>query len=152
MDTLTILPTQIGRWLTSADLLTSVLVLLAGGLGLLAAVSLLLLHRRVHRQRRQLEKLRGELRIFTEASTRVADTLNQLLNAADSEARAPGSSRRYLLQQARQALTAGDDLSSVGARLGLCRDEMLLLEGLRERQRAGQTRRAASGRRVDQAA
>lgn len=151
MDTLTILPTQMGHWLASGDLLTLVLVLLAGGLGLLAAASLLL-HRRVRRQRRQLEKLQGELRIFTEASTRVADSLNQLLNAADSEARAPGSSRRYLLQQARQALTAGDDLMSVGARLGLCRDEMLLLEGLRERQRSGQTRRAAAGRRVDQAA
>jgi len=151
MDTLTILPTQMDRWLAGGVLPTSVLVLLAGGLGLLA-VGVLLLHRRVRRQRRQLERLQGELRIFTEASTRVADSLNQLLNAADSDARAPGSSRRYLLQQARQALTAGDDLSSVGTRLGLCRDEMLLLQGLQARQRSGQGQHAASGRRVDEAA
>ena len=77
--------------------------------------------------------LAGPLAVSAEASTRVADTLDQVLRDSGKlkESRAAGSSRRYLLAQAREALEQGEALNLVAERLRLSRDEVQLLRLVR---------------------
>ncbi|MEZ5560802.1 MAG: hypothetical protein R3E86_19930 [Pseudomonadales bacterium] len=84
---------------------------------------------RMRRSAAELVRLQQDLAVFAEASTRVADTLDQVLRDSGklSEARATGASRRYLLAQAREALEQGEALNLVAARLRLSRDEVQLL-------------------------
>ena len=88
--------------------------------------------RKIAGERRRLESMQRDLEVFTEASTRVADALDQLLRGdvtPPAESSAP--SRRYLLQQARRGVQNGESVDTLTARLGLCEDERRLLEFLR---------------------
>lgn len=78
-------------------------------------------------QRQRLESLKRQLEVYTEASTRVADTMDQLLRGEIATTARATSSRRYLLQQAKQGLTEGEPLDALAGRLGLCEDEKQLL-------------------------
>ncbi len=87
--------------------------------------------RRSARQRHRLDAMQRDLQVFAEASTRVADSLDQLLHGDVEPARPPehaASSRRYLLLQARERVERGESIDAVGASLGLCEDERRLLE------------------------
>ena len=83
--------------------------------------------RRQRRLRDRLKRLEEDLGVFTEASTRVAQTLEQVLLDRVTPGQSVHTSRRYLLQQARERLAQGDSLATVARGLGLSDDEAALL-------------------------
>lgn len=105
-----------------------------GGITLLAALAALAasyrVARRLARERRRLDGMRRDLQAFAEASTRVADTLDHLLRGTVEPAEGSGSSRRYLLLQAREGIEQGETIDALAARLDLCEDEKHLLHFL----------------------
>lgn len=96
-----------------------------------AAISLLtglVCFARARRAERRSAELGEQVAAFSEASVRVADTLDALLRGQVSppqEGHQP--SRRYLLAQAQQGLSAGESLEQVAERLRLSHDETRLL-------------------------
>lgn len=86
--------------------------------------------------RRQLRSLREQVGVFSEASVRVADTLDAMLLGEVSQAgdslgrthRTNQSSRRYLVNQARERILGGEQVETVTQRFGLSRDEVALLQ------------------------
>lgn len=86
--------------------------------------------RRLARERRRLDSMRRDLQAFAEASTRVADTLDHLLRGNVEAPEGSGSSRRYLLLQAREGIEQGEAIDDLAARLDLCDDERHLLQFL----------------------
>lgn len=105
-----------------------------GGITLCAALAALLVSygmaRRLARERRRLDSMRRDLQAFAEASTRVADTLDHLLRGTVEPPEGSGSSRRYLLLQAREGIEQGEAVDTLAARLDLCDDEKHLLQFL----------------------
>lgn len=105
-----------------------------GGIALCAALSALAVSyciaRRLAGERRRLDNMRRDLQAFAEASTRVADTLDHLLRGTVEPQEGSGSSRRYLLLQAREGIEQGEAVDALAARLDLCDDEKHLLQFL----------------------
>ncbi len=97
----------------------------------LAAVAALLVsmlaYRRGTPQRVAVERLRRQLDVYAEASTRVADTLDQLLRGEVDTSYRHTASRRYVLGEAKRRLQEGEPLESLGRSLELSQDEMRLL-------------------------
>lgn len=118
----------------------------------LVAVAALALSVRVMRRaagdRRRLDDMRRDLQAFTEASTRVADTLNHLLNGDVAPVEQSAPSRRYLLLRAREGLENGETVEDLASRLDLCEDERKLLEFLQGSGSAGVHARAPAGARA----
>ena len=102
------------------------------GFALVLVVTTVVFMARIRRAEREVARLAGHLDCFSEASVRVADTLDQLLRGDVTPVGRVQSSRRYLLNQARERVGTGEQLQSVAQGLGLSRDEILLLS------RAGQ--------------
>lgn len=90
----------------------------AGGIGLLI---------RSVRLRRELAELRSHLEVFTEASIRVADSLDELMRGNVEPPKASQASRRYVINQAREGMRGGEQLPQLSQRLGLSHDEEMLL-------------------------
>ena len=90
-------------WIAGAAMLISV--------AMLAAASFMVL--RNHRLRSRLERLERELLVFTEASTRVAQTLEEVLLGRMPSRQSIQTSRRYLLLQARARLHRGESLQGI---------------------------------------
>ena len=84
----------------------------------LAALSLGLASMRLIRAEREVKRLQREVVVFAEASTRVADTLDQLLLGNVAATRGSHTSRRYLLSEAQAGLESGDSLNALAERLG----------------------------------
>lgn len=104
-------------------------------LALLALLVTVVVARRGARERARLEVLQRDLQTFTEASVRVAESLDHVLRGAVTPGAAPAaeasvSSRRYLLMQARERLQQGEPLDSLASSLHLCDDEKHLLRFL----------------------
>lgn len=97
-------------------------------LALCALAVSLRLARRHARDRARLDCMRRDLQAFTEASTRVADTLDHLLTGTVEPAEPCAPSRRYLLLRAREGMQNGETLEALSERLDLCEDERKLLE------------------------
>jgi hypothetical protein len=76
----------------------------------------------------RINDLERELSVYVEASTRVAQTLEEILLARVRPGESVHSSRRYLLTQARDRLSHGEPLQTVARNLGLSFDESRLLE------------------------
>lgn len=76
----------------------------------------------------RVSELERELTVYAEASTRVAQTLEEMLLARVRPGESVHSSRRYLLTQARERITRGEPLQQVARNLGLSFDEARLLE------------------------
>lgn len=93
--------------------------LLAGGVGL---------NFRSRRLRKELDELRSNVGVFTEASIRVAQTLDGLLQGEVEPAQAHHASRRYLVNQAREGIRSGERLPQLAERLALSHDEVALLQ------------------------
>lgn len=114
----------------------------------LAAVSclatILACFARARRAEARYAHLRADVAAFSEASVRVADTLDALLRGRVPAPEAAQSSRRYLLTQAQQGMAAGETLDQVTERLHLSQDEARLLAfaslGHRHRNNARSTR------------
>ncbi len=105
------------------------------GLALLALLVTVMVARRNARQRERLEALQRDLQTFTEASVRVAESLDHVLRGAVAPGATPAadasvSSRRYLLMQARERLQQGEPLEALASSLHLCEDEKHLLQFL----------------------
>lgn len=102
-----------------------------------ALVASLAVARRTSRERRRLDRMRRDLEAFTEASVRVADSLDHVLRGSVEPAEITTSSRRYLLMQARERMQRGEPVDTLATNLQLCEDEKYLLafigEGARER-------------------
>ena len=96
----------------------SLLCFVAGGVGLLV---------RSARLRRELVALRSDVNVFTEASIRVAQTLDGLMQGDVEPRGANQASRRYLINQAREGVRDGEPLATLAERLGLSHDEVALL-------------------------
>jgi hypothetical protein len=96
------------------------------GLALLGGAAALV--RRWRHAERRLAQLEAELALYCEASHRVARTLEEMLLSRVQPAGAAHTSRRYLINQARERLEAGDSLPRVKRALGLSFDEARLLE------------------------
>lgn len=123
----------------SAELLSTLTAAVSGNAWMLLPAALALLAcatcaactvaclRRARQAEQRQSQLQADLAVFSEASVRVADTLNALLRG---EARGPetaGSSRRRLLAQAQSGMASGESLDGVAARLQLSHDEKRLL-------------------------
>jgi hypothetical protein len=92
--------------------------LLAGGVGLQV---------RSIRIRNELRELRSYVEVFAEASIRVAQTLDGLMQGDVEPRRTNQSSRRYLINEARDGIRVGEDIPQLADRLGLSHDEVMLL-------------------------
>jgi hypothetical protein len=101
------------------------------GLAALAAVGLAtaaaLLVMRLRQARGEVDRLRREVAVFAEASTRVADTLDRVLSGSVPVTDTVHVSRRYLLGEAQKAIAGGESVDAVGLRLRLSHDEIRLL-------------------------
>lgn len=86
---------------------------------------------RYRRLASHLGRLQREMLVYTEASTRVAQTLEAALLGPTTPARTHQTSRRYLLLQARERLHRGESLEGIARGLGLSHDEVRLLEHAR---------------------
>lgn len=82
---------------------------------------------RVRRAERRYARLREDVSAFSEASVRVADTLDALLRGDVAPQQSHQPSRRYLLAQAQQGVADGESLEQVAERLHLSHDETRLL-------------------------
>lgn len=107
-------------WLGAAALAVALLALLAALRGA----------RRQSRERSRLDDMRRDLATFTEASVRVAESLDHVLRAGVPAPDASMSSRRYVLMQARERLQQGESLETLATALHLCDDEKHLLRFL----------------------
>ena len=83
--------------------------------------------RRLVTAQRKIERLQREVMVFAESSTRVADTLDQLLLGNVAATRVSHTSRRYLLSEANAGLGLGESPQALAERLGLSHDEVRLL-------------------------
>ena len=79
------------------------------------------------RLRKELAALRDDVGVFTEASIRVAQTLDGLMQGEVTPRQASQASRRYLINQAREGVAGGEPLTALAERLGLSHDEVALL-------------------------
>ena len=100
---------------------------IAAVLALALVVATFVLTARIRRAEREVVRLSRHLDSFADASVRVADSLDALLRGEVTPVTRVQGSRRYLLNQARDQIATGEQLQSVAQRLGLSRDEMLLL-------------------------
>jgi hypothetical protein len=83
---------------------------------------------RARRAERRAAELQAQVGAFSEASVRVADTLDALLRGQVTPAQESHQpSRRYVLAQAQQGLAEGQSLEQVTERLRLSHDEARLL-------------------------
>ncbi|MCB1685760.1 MAG: hypothetical protein R3E82_04445 [Pseudomonadales bacterium] len=85
----------------------------------------------IHHNRRlgtRLARLESELTVYTEASTRVAQTLEAVLLGRTRTSQSVQTSRRYLLIQARERFHRGESPQGIARGLGLSHDEVRLLE------------------------
>lgn len=94
-------------------------------LALTSAAALLVV--RLRRAQGEVDRLRREVAVFAEASTRVADTLDRVLSGRVPVTETVHASRRYLLSEAQKAIAAGEAVDAVGQRLRLSHDEVRLL-------------------------
>lgn len=76
----------------------------------------------------RMKTLEREVAVYSEASTRVAETVEDILLARVKPGESVHSSRRYLLLQARERLAKGEPLQATARSLGLSFDELRLLE------------------------
>lgn len=82
---------------------------------------------RARRAEQRYARLRDDVSAFSEASVRVADTLDALLRGQVSPAEAQASSRRCLLAQAQKRMAEGESPEQVAGQLHLSHDEARLL-------------------------
>ena len=101
-------------------------VLSVTGAGLLGALIFMVVGR-TRQAQSEIDRLRRELAVYAEASTRVADTLDRALLGRTTPPETSHSSRRYLLSEAQRATAQGESLDAVAARLQLSHDEVHLL-------------------------
>jgi len=95
-------------------------------LGALVATLVVIHHNR--RLGNRLARLESELTVYTEASTRVAQTLEAVLLGRTRTSQSLQTSRRYLLIQARERFHRGESPQGIARGLGLSHDEVRLLE------------------------
>lgn len=76
----------------------------------------------------RMKTLEREVAVYSEASTRVAETVEDILLARVKPGESIHSSRRYLLMQARDRLARGEPLQATARSLGLSFDELRLLQ------------------------
>lgn len=119
-----------GYWLIAGAIGGAALVF-----GAVAATLLIMGHNR--RLDRRLARLETELTVYTEASTRVAESLDAVLMGRTRTSQSIQSSRRYLLLQARERLHRGESPQGIARALGLSHDEVRLLEHADRSCRAG---------------
>ncbi len=115
---------------TSAQVLAVWLVALLAVVLIGIVTAALLRWRRAEHRVGALER---EVAVYCEASTRVAQTLEEMLLARVRPGEVVHTSRRYLINQARQRLDQGEPLPRVARALGLSFDEVRLLERARDR-------------------
>lgn len=108
-------------WLMTGAIVGALLVL-----GAVAAALRIAGHNR--RLGVRLARLESELTVYTEASTRVAESLEAVLMGRTRTSQSLHSSRRYLLLQARERLHRGETPQGIAWGLGLSHDEVRLLE------------------------
>ncbi len=101
-------------------------IISVAGIGVLAA-SIFLVVGRTRRARNEIDLLRKDIAVYAEASIRVADTLDKVLQGKATPSETSHSSRRYLLSEAQRAAAQGESLDAVAARLQLSHDELHLL-------------------------
>lgn len=94
----------------------------------LAVVTVAITSARLMSAEHEVKRLQREVAVFAEASTRVADTLDQLLLGNVAATGVSHTSRRYLLSEATAGLESGESLDSLSERLGLSHDEVRLLQ------------------------
>ena len=96
---------------------------------ILCAATLLVVRAQLKRQRQRVSDLEDRLVMFVEASINVAHSVQQLQNPDETlprvEVHMPN--RRWVLQEARDRLDAGERMSDVAQPLGLSREEVSLL-------------------------
>lgn len=76
----------------------------------------------------RLDHVESDVAVYSEASTRVARTLEEMLLARAKPGETVHSSRRYLLQKARERIGQGQSVATLQRSLGLSFDEVRLLE------------------------
>ena len=76
----------------------------------------------------RLAHVESDVAVYSEASTRVARTLEEMLLARAKPGATVHSSRRYLLQTARERISQGESVKTLQRSLGLSFDEVRLLE------------------------
>lgn len=76
----------------------------------------------------RLAHIESDVAVYSEASTRVARTLEEMLLARSKPGMTVHSSRRYLLQTARERISQGESVKTLQRSLGLSFDEVRLLE------------------------
>jgi hypothetical protein len=109
----------------------------------LALVIVVVMSARMVRSEREVRRLQREVVVFAEASTRVADTLDQLLLGNVAPTRGSHTSRRYLLSEALAGLESGESLDALSERLGLSHDEVHLLQRTARTLGTGRAQQAA---------
>jgi len=113
----------------SEQLLAGVAVdLLALGILALLTGIIWLAGRRLLMALTRMKTLEREVAVYSEASTRVAETVEDILLARVKPGESVHSSRRYLLGQARDRLARGEPLQATARSLGLSFDELRLLQ------------------------
>ncbi len=101
-----------------------VMLVLSGACGLLIWRWL----NRLRSAQNRITTLERELAVYAEASTRVASSVEAMLLARVKPGESVHSSRRYLLLQARERISQGDEVNVTARTLGLSFDEQRLLE------------------------
>ena len=109
----------------------------------LAALSLVITFGRLVKSEGEIRRLQREVVVFSEASTRVANALDQLLLGNVTTTRAGHTSRRYLLSEAQAGLESGEALDALADRLSLSHDEVRLLQRAQRTLRGAGTPKAA---------
>jgi hypothetical protein len=99
----------------------------AGLAALTCLATVLICFARTRRAEQRYARLRDDVSAFSDASVRVADTLDALLKGEVTPREAHQSSRRYLLSQAQHDVAAGESLEQVAERLHLSHDEARLM-------------------------
>ena len=91
-----------------------------------------LLERRLRASEGELRELKGQIAMFAEASINVAKKVDRYVpqSVEGQGARREVSSRRWILEEAKERLNKGEDLLDISIPLGLCRDEVRLLNKL----------------------
>lgn len=76
---------------------------------------------------KQIQLLQRQLDMFVDSSINVARSVDQLVHHGTTGRSSTVSSRRWLLQEAKNRLGSGEDLSDIAIPLGLSKDEIRLL-------------------------
>ena len=118
--------------LTAVPLSTLLVILLGAGSWLLWQA-----RARLRAADDRISILEREVAVYAEASTRVATTVESMLLARVKPGEQVHSSRRYVLQQARDRISRGDQVSDTARALGLSFDESRLLERARRHAQLG---------------